>query len=176
MLHAYYGTSTASTALTQSVNFKPKQLSLSSHRNAAVVVRDRPDEGAAQPFFQCTPTLLSATWFGKDERALSTSIAINANQIGIATSFIVGGLMAQTETGMNEYFSLITFLALATSVGALLQFQVGVFFLCFSTSVHFSLLSPPPSFSVSLHSLFISRSVCLSIRVLCFTRTLIVNT
>jgi hypothetical protein len=26
--------------------------------------------GAAQPFFQCTPTLLSATWFGKDERAL----------------------------------------------------------------------------------------------------------
>jgi hypothetical protein len=21
--------------------------------------------GAAQPFFQCTPTLLSATWFGK---------------------------------------------------------------------------------------------------------------
>ena len=55
--------------------------------------------GAAQPFFQCTPTLLSATWFGKDERALATSVAINANQIGIATSFIVGGFMAQSETG-----------------------------------------------------------------------------
>ena len=42
--------------------------------------------GAAQPFFQCTPTLLSSRWFGKDERALSTSIAINANQIGIAVA------------------------------------------------------------------------------------------
>ena len=64
-----------------------------------------------------------ATWFGKDERALATSIAINANQIGIATSFIVGGIMAQTESGMDEYFSLITFLAIATSIGALVQFQ-----------------------------------------------------
>mmetsp|Transcript_35846 Transcript_35846/g.88267 ORF Transcript_35846/g.88267 Transcript_35846/m.88267 type:complete len:517 (+) Transcript_35846:949-2499(+) len=79
--------------------------------------------GAAQPFFQCTPTLLSATWFGKDERAVATSIAINANQIGIATSFIVGGVMAQTETGMNGYFSLITFLSFAVSIGAVVQFQ-----------------------------------------------------
>jgi hypothetical protein len=30
---------------------------------------------------------------------LATSVAINANQIGIATSFIVGGFMAQSETG-----------------------------------------------------------------------------
>lgn len=112
-----------------------------------------PGDGAAQPFFQCTPTLLSATWFGKDERALSTSVAINANQIGIATSFIVGGLMAQSETGMNEYFSLITFLALATSVGALIQFQVWYFF----ASVHFSLLAPLPLFYVCVRAVFISR-------------------
>ena len=37
--------------------------------------------GAAQPFFQCTPPLLSATWFGAEERALSTAIAINFNQV-----------------------------------------------------------------------------------------------
>jgi hypothetical protein len=37
--------------------------------------------GAAQPFFQCTPPLLSATWFGADERALATAVAINFNQV-----------------------------------------------------------------------------------------------
>ena len=40
--------------------------------------------GAAQPFFQCTPPLLSATWFGAEERATATATAINFNQVGIA--------------------------------------------------------------------------------------------
>ena len=79
--------------------------------------------GAAQPFFQCTPTLLSSRWFGKDERALSTSIAINANQIGIAVAFIVGGLMGQTSEGLNGYFSLITLLSGIVTIGAFIQFQ-----------------------------------------------------
>ena len=80
--------------------------------------------GAAQPFFQCTPTLLSSRWFGKDERALSTSIAINANQIGIAVAFIVGGLMAtDSNEGLNGYFSLITLLSAIVTVGAFFQFQ-----------------------------------------------------
>ncbi|CAL6293467.1 unnamed protein product [Bathycoccus prasinos] len=79
--------------------------------------------GAAQPFFQCTPTLLSSRWFGKDERALSTSIAINANQIGIAVAFLVGGLMGQTNEGLNGYFSLITLLSGIVTIGAFIQFQ-----------------------------------------------------
>ncbi|KAK3284806.1 hypothetical protein CYMTET_7569 [Cymbomonas tetramitiformis] len=79
--------------------------------------------GAAQPFFQCTPSQLSATWFGKSERALATAVAINANQIGIATSFLVGGIMAQSEAGLNSYFSLITVCSATLTVGALLQFQ-----------------------------------------------------
>ena len=33
--------------------------------------------GAAQPFFQCTPPLLSATWFGADERALATAMCVS---------------------------------------------------------------------------------------------------
>jgi hypothetical protein len=41
--------------------------------------------GAAQPFFQCTPPVLSATWFAPSERATSTAVALNFNQIGIAT-------------------------------------------------------------------------------------------
>ena len=53
--------------------------------------------GAAQPFFQCTPALLAAAWFGPNERVLATTVAINANQIGIAMSYIVGAYMVKGQ-------------------------------------------------------------------------------
>ena len=79
--------------------------------------------GAAQPFFQCTPPLLSAQWFASDERATSTAVALNFNQIGIATAFLVGGTMATDSTGLEQYFGLVTILSTIVAVGTLLQFQ-----------------------------------------------------
>jgi MFS family permease len=79
--------------------------------------------GAAQPFFQCTPPLLSALWFASDERATSTAVALNFNQIGIATAFLLGGAMATTASGMENYFGLISIIATLVAVGSLLQFQ-----------------------------------------------------
>jgi len=79
--------------------------------------------GAAQPFFQCTPPLLSATWFGSDERATSTAIALNFNQIGIATAFLVGGEMATSADGLSNYFGIISATCAVVTIGTLLQFQ-----------------------------------------------------
>ena len=79
--------------------------------------------GAAQPFFQCTPPMLSATWFASDERATSTAIALNFNQIGIATAFLVGGGMASDVSGLGSYFGLITVFSLILAVGTFLQFE-----------------------------------------------------
>ena len=79
--------------------------------------------GFAQPFFQCTPPLLSATWFAADERATSTAVALNFNQIGIATAFLVGGEMATTAPGMEQYFGLIAVLSTLVAAGAFLQFE-----------------------------------------------------
>ena len=79
--------------------------------------------GAAQPFFQCTPPLLSALWFASDERATSTAVALNFNQIGIATAFLVGGAMATTAPGLEDYFGLISVLTSMVAVGTLLQFE-----------------------------------------------------
>jgi hypothetical protein len=79
--------------------------------------------GAAQPFFQCTPPLLSAQWFGSDERATSTAIALNFNQVGIATAFLVGGAMANSAAGLEQYFGLISVISTLVAVGTLLQFQ-----------------------------------------------------
>jgi FLVCR family feline leukemia virus subgroup C receptor-related protein len=59
--------------------------------------------GAAQPFFQCTPPLLSTTWFAASEWATSTAVALNFNQIGIATAFLVGGAMAVDPAGLARY-------------------------------------------------------------------------
>jgi predicted MFS family arabinose efflux permease len=79
--------------------------------------------GAAQPFFQCTPPMLSATWFAPSERATSTAVALNFNQIGIATAFLVGGAMAVDRSGLSNYFGLIAVLCTLVTVGAVLQFQ-----------------------------------------------------
>lgn len=79
--------------------------------------------GAAQPFFQCTPPLLSAQWFASDERATSTAVALNFNQIGIATAFLVGGAMANSPTGLEQYFGLISVICTLLAVGTVLQFE-----------------------------------------------------
>jgi FLVCR family feline leukemia virus subgroup C receptor-related protein len=79
--------------------------------------------GIAQPFFQCSPPLLSATWFGSSERALATATAINFNQVGIASAFIVGGLMANTPTGMHAYFDVLACLSIAAAVATLALFR-----------------------------------------------------
>lgn len=79
--------------------------------------------GIAQPFFQCTPPLLSAKWFANNERSTSTAIALNFNQIGIATAFLVGGGMATTTGGLENYFGLIAVMTTLVTVGTLLQFQ-----------------------------------------------------
>ena len=39
--------------------------------------------GLSQPLYQCTPALLSASWFPENERTLATGIALNSNQVGI---------------------------------------------------------------------------------------------
>lgn len=79
--------------------------------------------GFAQPYFQCTPPMLSATWFASNERATATATALNFNQIGIAVAFLVGGSMASNEVGIHSYFGLITLLCAVTTLGTMLQFQ-----------------------------------------------------
>jgi MFS family permease len=79
--------------------------------------------GFAQPYFQCTPPMLSATWFASDERATATATALNFNQIGIAIAFLVGGSMAKNEVGIHDYFGLITVLCGLVTLGTFLQFE-----------------------------------------------------
>jgi FLVCR family feline leukemia virus subgroup C receptor-related protein len=79
--------------------------------------------GAAQPFFQCTPPMLSATWFASDERATSTAIALNFNQIGIATAFLIGGEMATSPDGLANYFGVISVACALVTLGTFAQFQ-----------------------------------------------------
>ena len=64
--------------------------------------------GLSQPLFQCTPPLLSQTWFGNKERALSTAVAINFNQVGIAMAFLTGGFIVHESTDLPLYLGSIT--------------------------------------------------------------------
>jgi len=58
--------------------------------------------GFAQPYFQCTPPMLSATWFASNERATATATALNFNQIGIAVAFLIGGHMAKNTITLDS--------------------------------------------------------------------------
>ena len=86
--------------------------------------------GVAQPFFQCAPPLLSATWFGNKERSLSTAICLNANQLGIATAFVVGAGMLNGKMqnlgapeAMDEYLSIITVCASTAFLATIALFK-----------------------------------------------------
>jgi hypothetical protein len=79
--------------------------------------------GLSQPLYQCTPALLSASWFPEAERTMATSVALNANQIGIGFAFIFGTLLVATSDDIPRYFGLLSLMATLTFLGVLLQFD-----------------------------------------------------
>jgi len=79
--------------------------------------------GVAQPFFQCTPALLAANWFGANERTLATTIALQATQFGIAAAYIVGTNLVSNKAQLQDYFDVITLMTAFLLVGVVLHFK-----------------------------------------------------
>lgn len=80
--------------------------------------------GMAQPFFQCAPPRLSATWFSRRERSLATATALNANQLGIAAAFVVGGkLCAGESSNLKRYLDVITATAFVVAAATWMLFK-----------------------------------------------------
>lgn len=79
--------------------------------------------GLSQPLYQCTPALLSNSWFPEKERTLATGVSLNANQLGIGCAFVFGTILVKTAQDIPRYFSLMSFLALLLFIGCLLQFD-----------------------------------------------------
>jgi MFS family permease len=79
--------------------------------------------GLSQPLYQCTPALLSASWFPDVERTLATGIALNANQIGIGFAFMFGTLLVVDSDDIPPYFGLLSMISTVTFLGVLIQFE-----------------------------------------------------
>jgi len=79
--------------------------------------------GLSQPLYQCTPALLSASWFPENERTMATGVALNSNQLGIGCAFIFGTMLVSTEEDIVPYFGLLSIISTITFVGAALQFD-----------------------------------------------------
>ncbi len=79
--------------------------------------------GLSQPLYQCTPALLSASWFPDVERTLATGIALNANQLGIGFAFIFGTLLVVDSDDIPPYFGLLSIISTVTFLGVLIQFE-----------------------------------------------------
>jgi hypothetical protein len=79
--------------------------------------------GLSQPLYQCTPALLSASWFPGHERTMATGVALNANQLGIGFAFIFGTLLVARSDDILSYFGLLSILSTLTFLGTFLQFD-----------------------------------------------------
>lgn len=79
--------------------------------------------GLSQPLYQCTPALLSASWFPEAERTLATGVALNSNQLGIGFAFIFGTLLVEKSDDIPKYFGLLSIIATLTFLGTLIQFD-----------------------------------------------------
>ncbi|KAL7499858.1 hypothetical protein ACHAWT_007878 [Skeletonema menzelii] len=79
--------------------------------------------GLSQPLYQCTPALLSASWFPENERTMATGVALNSNQLGIGCAFVFGTILVETKEDIIPYFGLLSVIASIMFVGAALQFD-----------------------------------------------------
>jgi hypothetical protein len=79
--------------------------------------------GLSQPLYQCTPALLSASWFPEVERTMATGVALNANQLGIGFAFIFGTLLVASKDDIPGYFGLLSIISTLTFFGTLIQFE-----------------------------------------------------
>lgn len=79
--------------------------------------------GLSQPLYQCTPTLLSSSWFPEEERTLATGVALNANQLGIGCAFVFGTLLVGVKEDIIPYFGLLSTISTIVFLGALIQFD-----------------------------------------------------
>ncbi|CAB9509246.1 Major facilitator superfamily domain-containing protein 7 [Seminavis robusta] len=79
--------------------------------------------GLSQPLYQCTPALLSASWFPEHERTMATGVALNANQLGIGCAFVFGTLLVATSDDIPAYFGLLSIISTLAFFGTLFQFD-----------------------------------------------------
>ena len=79
--------------------------------------------GLSQPLYQCTPALLSASWFPENERTMATGVALNSNQLGIGCAFVFGTILVETKEDIIPYFGLLSVISAIVFIGAALQFD-----------------------------------------------------
>jgi len=79
--------------------------------------------GLSQPLYQCTPALLSASWFPEEERTMATGVALNSNQLGIGFAFIFGTLLVSKADDIPSYFGLLSQISTLVFIGTLIQFD-----------------------------------------------------
>ena len=79
--------------------------------------------GLSQPLYQCTPALLSASWFPDDERTLATGLALNSNQLGIGFAFTFGTLLVDSRNSVLPYFTILSIMSTLVFIGCLYSLQ-----------------------------------------------------
>ncbi|OQR95281.1 Major facilitator Superfamily [Achlya hypogyna] len=77
----------------------------------------------AMPFMVNSPPMLSALWFPPSQRAVSTSIAVNCNQLGIAVVYLLTPFIVKAPADIPTWSGLMAVLSLLATALACCFFQ-----------------------------------------------------
>jgi MFS family permease len=92
------------------------------HGNLWLLLVGQTIASLGQAFFVNPPPLLAAMWFGVNERTLATTIACNANTLGIAAAYMLGPAMVDSVDDLPLYMEACFIAGLMTAVMATIYF------------------------------------------------------
>lgn len=72
--------------------------------------------GAAGPVVMAAASLLSAQWFGSDERSRATTVAVLANNLGAAAGFLIGPYMVKEPHDIPNFLYMHAIFAWVTMI------------------------------------------------------------
>lgn len=87
-----------------------------AHGNLSLLMFGQVVASLGQAFWVNPPPLLAAVWFGVNERTLATTIACNANTLGIAVAFVLGPAIVDSVDDLPAYMMICAAATLATAL------------------------------------------------------------
>lgn len=118
-------------ALGASLRYVASAIDASPDVEASLTLLGQVVASVAMPFMVNSPPVLSANWFSPSLRATSTSIAVNANALGIAFVYLSAPFIVRTSEEVIYWNLYIAIVAIAAAVFG------WVFFHSFPSSSHF---------------------------------------
>jgi hypothetical protein len=77
----------------------------------------------SQPFITNTPPALSAAWFGDEERAMATSVAVGFNELGVSVAYVAASQSISHNNDIPRFLMVVSLIATALTILVAVLFE-----------------------------------------------------